>query len=294
MSAPSLRDLLNQEQYREDLPLFAGMELLESRAAETQPLVAQSVLEALPDRFRKAAEEAVSLYRFFEKKQSVNYAPAFTAVLGAVDEAARALILQKLTPKMPANMQAQKDWFEPYLGKVDPRMHRHYEELARNLRKTIVYKDGVSPLGLLRNCLDYSLNDKSRLTGVFDAAREAFRFQGARDVLDKVKFINEFRNTRVAHQEQPINDANDARSALIKWIEGLRGLGSAGRNQSSTIKEHQIVQLRSAVPEEGLKAGDTGTVVHVYRDAAAFEVEFVAEQGSKVVTLSPEQIRAAN
>ena len=43
-------------------------------------------------------------------------------------------------------------------------MHRHYTELARNLRKTLVYQTGVSPLGLLRNCYDYALNDATALT----------------------------------------------------------------------------------------------------------------------------------
>ena len=72
-------------------------------------------------------------------------------------------MLQKLTPKMPGNMQQQKDWFEPYLAKVDQRMVRHYEEMARNLKKSLVYKNGVSPLGLLRNCLDFALNEAKSL-----------------------------------------------------------------------------------------------------------------------------------
>jgi type III restriction enzyme len=57
MCTPSLHDLLNLEQYREELPLFPSMEFLESRAAEAQPLVSQAVLDALPERFRKMVEE---------------------------------------------------------------------------------------------------------------------------------------------------------------------------------------------------------------------------------------------
>jgi hypothetical protein len=45
------------------------------------------------------------------------------------------------------------------------------------------------------------------------------------------------------------------------------------------IKEHERVVLTVAVPDERLEAGDVGTVVHVYRDGQANEVEFVALDG---------------
>ncbi len=35
------------------------------------------------------------------------------------------------------------------------------------------------------------------------------------------------------------------------------------------IREHARVVLTTSVPDEGLEAGDVGTVVHVYRDGAA-------------------------
>ena len=59
------------------------------------------------------------------------------------------------------------------------------------------------------------------------------------------------------------------------------------------IKEHQRVVLRTRVPEEGLESGDVGTVVHVYRDGQAYEVEFVTLEGqtAAVVTLEASQVR---
>ena len=50
-------------------------------------------------------------------------------------------------------------------------MHRHYTELALQFRKTLVYQTGVSPLGLLRNCYDYALNDATALTESIQAVR---------------------------------------------------------------------------------------------------------------------------
>ena len=36
--------------------------------------------------------------------------------------------------------------------------------------------------------------------------------------------LNEFRNTRIAHQEKPLTDAKEARAALSVWVETLAGL----------------------------------------------------------------------
>lgn len=298
MCGPSLNDLVNEEKFREDLPLFAGLGLLEGKAAEAQDVVDPALIEALPERLRKAADESISLFGFFERKRGVNYAPVFTALLGVIDESAKGLVLQKLTPQMPANMQDQKDWFEPYLGGVEHTKRRHYEEVARNLRKTLVYKNGVSPLGLLRNCLDYALNDNTRLAGVFQAIKLELRFSGGRDLLDRVKAINDFRNTRVAHQEKPLTNSEEAKAALTAWIGGLNQLWQAGRLHvpaaAGSIKEHQIVSLISALSAENLPAGARGTVVHLYADGRACEVEFITPQGSNVITLSLTQIRPVN
>ena len=59
------------------------------------------------------------------------------------------------------------------------------------------------------------------------------------------------------------------------------------------IKEHERVVLTTPVPTEGLEAGDVGTVVHVYRDGGAYEVEFTTLAGNTaaVVTLEASQVR---
>lgn len=297
MCAPSLHDLLNEEKFREELPLFAGLGMLEGKAAEAQSVVDKKLLESLPERLRKAADESISLFGFFEKKQGVSYAPVFTALLGVIDETAKGLVLQKLTPRMPPNMRDQRDWFEPHFGAADRRMVPHYEQLARNLRKTLVYKNGVSPLGLLRSCLDYALNDNTMLSGVFDAVKAEFRFTGGRDLLDRVKSVNEFRNTRVAHQEAPLTNPTEAKFALVSWVDGLNQLWQAGRPQpppgATFIKEHDVVRAIVTIENEGEKIakGTEGTVVSVYRGGAGYAVEFAAGKSSMVVvTVYPNQI----
>ncbi len=59
------------------------------------------------------------------------------------------------------------------------------------------------------------------------------------------------------------------------------------------IKEHDRIVLKRGIREQGLKTGDVGTVVHVYKNGEAFEVEFVSLYGETVAiaTLDASQIR---
>ena len=60
------------------------------------------------------------------------------------------------------------------------------------------------------------------------------------------------------------------------------------------IKEHNRVVLTVSLPANGLVAGDVGTVVHVYGDGKAYEVEFFTLDGhtAEVVTVEASQVRA--
>ncbi|MDT5122440.1 MAG: hypothetical protein QOC96_1922 [Acidobacteriota bacterium] len=59
------------------------------------------------------------------------------------------------------------------------------------------------------------------------------------------------------------------------------------------IKEHDCIALTEDLPEGELKAGDIGTVVHVYKDGEAYEVEFLTLDGhtAAVLTLEAAQVR---
>ncbi len=62
------------------------------------------------------------------------------------------------------------------------------------------------------------------------------------------------------------------------------------------IEEHDRVVLTEHVPEQDLQAGDVGTVVHIYGDGAAFEVEFFYLDGRTVAveTVKASAVRAVD
>ena len=54
------------------------------------------------------------------------------------------------------------------------------------------------------------------------------------------------------------------------------------------IKEHDCVVLTANLPEEGLEAGDVGTVVHIHKSGVAYEVEFVTLAGRTIAVTTVE------
>ena len=60
----------------------------------------------------------------------------------------------------------------------------------------------------------------------------------------------------------------------------------------SDLKLFDVVALTEDIPEEKLREGSVGTIVEVYNEGEAFEVEFVDPQGRTyaLLTLRPEQV----
>ncbi|WP_421656698.1 hypothetical protein [Leptothermofonsia sp. ETS-13] len=222
--APALQNLLQAEEFQ-DLPLFVNLGQMDEETSAVESLIDPAILNALPSRYRRAADQAVMLYRFFENKEGMNYASVFTALLGSIDEVAKGLLIRRLQSEMPATVDDQKAWFDPCLGGVDRKSEDYYRKLAQNLKRTLVFNNGLSLIGLLRSCLDYALNDTTKIGGVFQALKTQLRFQGGRKLLETVTRINDFRNTYIAHQEQELTDKNLAKQELKIWIEALHMIG---------------------------------------------------------------------
>ena len=61
------------------------------------------------------------------------------------------------------------------------------------------------------------------------------------------------------------------------------------------IEEHDLIALTEDLPEHGLKAGRTGTVVHIHAEGVAYEVEFFSPAGNTIAVAYAEraQVRPA-
>ncbi len=219
--ATALDTMVREEELQETAPLFAAA-LAEDRAAKLPEYIDQEALDSLPEQARKAADEAIVTFEFLCKRKGVNLAPAFVGLLGPLDAVARTLLADKLQDRVPGRPEDQRAWFDPYFDCQNAaKPPGHYRRMAQNLRKTLLYEAGLMPIGLLRECLEYALNDGARIDGVFADVREAFRFEGSRNVLGEVTAVYECRNTHVAHQAVELTDPTLASAALGRWIRSI-------------------------------------------------------------------------
>ena len=71
-----------------------------------------------------------------------------------------------------------------------------------------------------------------------------------------------------------------SRDQSTAWQESREGDEvNAEASARGTNREHDRVVLTAPVPNERLEIGDVGTVVHVYPDGKAFEIEFMTVDG---------------
>jgi type III restriction enzyme len=220
--APALQNVLSEAGQEPQLPLFA-----KKVDGDADEFYGKEVLTKLSPRAKKAAEEALEIYRYLEKKTNVSsLAPVFTVLLGSVDEAAKTFILRLLQPALPASKPDQQRWFEPDFADVPHREIRHFQNMAASLKRALVYGSVHSAIGLTRSCLDHAVLGAPRIGGLFASVRKAFAVSGAADYLKKVGDLNDFRNTYVAHHEKPLTDRALTEQNLREWAGTIAMLRS--------------------------------------------------------------------
>ena len=217
--APALANLL-REQDNIQLPLPFG-ETPDVTSTMLEKFIAAKDLASLPSRYRKAVEHAVTLYQFTEKKKDMSFAPVFTSLLGPLDEAAKGLILDLLLPDVPASSVEQASYFDPYYGNLSRKDVNWLKNHANNLKRTLIYRNGVMPLGLLSFCLAYGNQKEHPSGGIFTSVRQKFAGFSDPGFQRMIEDIRDFRNTYVAHQEKELTDREKAKTVLKIWIEGL-------------------------------------------------------------------------
>ena len=155
-------------------------------------------------------------------------APVFTPLLGSLDEASKAVMLKRLGPHIPADREAQRKFFQIDASSLTDKEAEDYKRRSSNLKRTLVDHGGMSPIGLLRECLEFAKQAQASSAQIFDCVRASFATDtGA--TFELVSRINSFRNTYVAHQKKELTDVALARAALREWADGLSRLWALHR-----------------------------------------------------------------
>jgi type III restriction enzyme len=213
---PALQDLID-EAAEPQLTFGFG----EVREDETEAFISKSDFAALPATHQKMVQQAIGLFQFLEKKAGQSFAPVFTPLLGPLDEASKAVLLKRLGPEIPTERETQKKFFETNVSGLTEKEADDYKRRSSNLKRTLVDQNGMSPIGLLRECLQYARDSKKPVGPVFDCVKKEFQTD-SEETYKLVSRINSFRNTYVAHQTKELTDLAMAKTALAEWTMGLR------------------------------------------------------------------------
>lgn len=229
---PALANLLNEEELAVELPLFVYGEKQAEQSSGARGIVPETLLESLPERVRQAANESIELFRFYENKTGAKFFPVFQPLLAPLDDAAKNYIYGRLVTALPATRYEQEEWFRPPMRNADPRRAGHYDRMGKQLQKLLVYRNPTSPLGLLRDCFEFALNDTSIPEGVFKSVWDEFRFEGARDWLQRLGVVVSLRNSCIAHAgdvadpkirklSEELQCRPESQGYLVGWLELL-------------------------------------------------------------------------
>ena len=214
---PALQDLLEEAVEPQMVLSFGDARPDAERLAE---FIGAADFATLPKAHQKMVQQAIELYFFSANKPGQSLAPAFTPLLGPLDDASRAVMLKVLEPVIPVDRAAQQTFFEPDLSQLPKKDAEMFKRRGSDLRRTLVDHAGMSPIGLLRWCLQQPHEKKSPVNGAFQAVYERFAY--VPDVSYKlVCRINDFRNDYIAHQKMELTDPALAKTGMTEWIAGL-------------------------------------------------------------------------
>ena len=150
--APHLADLI-AERVEPQLTLPLGESAAE--AASLTGFLSAEDEAVLPERVKKRVTQAVTVFRFLEKKAEASFADAFTSLLGPIDEAAKVLLRELLASAVPTAEPQLTSFFAGDLSSLPAEERKSAEWNGLNLRKLLVDGAGAMPIGVLRWALKY-------------------------------------------------------------------------------------------------------------------------------------------
>lgn len=186
--------------------------------------ISEDNLGSLPLRARKGIQEAVLLFGYMAKKKKVSFSPVFQPLLGPLAAAAEAILLDRLESTLPEESEEQVAFFSPDLSAEKKTKREFLENQASLLRRFLLHRSPIIPVGVLRFCLQYAVKDEEAPGGILAAVRERFSDLADTDLGELLGGVYDFRNTYVAHSEDELDDRDKAEEALRRWIHALERL----------------------------------------------------------------------
>lgn len=220
---PKLRSLLKSLETKQmELPLEAAPE--ELRKDRADKFTEGQEVGALPESVRHFVEQAVNQLEYDKRMGNRRLNAAFTVLLEPFEALCGQLLKQEMDSYIPATSDERRYYFDPYIDSLPNRAKTELKKHQRNLQRNLVHNAHSNRIGNLLFCLSFAVDSEFQglnAGGVWDDVAEAFSDPGLQGIRPHLVAMNEFRNKRVVHVEEPITEVETAETNLRHWIEGL-------------------------------------------------------------------------
>jgi type III restriction enzyme len=158
--------------------------------------------------------QAILLLNHAIQTRMPNYAHAFQPLLHPLDVYSSILLERHLRPRMPSDSY---QWERYFLVSQSSALQRN----GRYLRENLAFGRPMMRLGVLLFCLRYAAHPSPPAGGVWQDVAQVFSTPEMQELYTLLSPVNHFRNTRVAHVEQPLDDPAEAWAAMHQWLRCL-------------------------------------------------------------------------
>lgn len=179
---------------------------------------------SIPDSVRYFVEQAVNQLDYDRRMGNRRFNAAFSILLEPFELLCGELLRKELGPQVPTDSAGRRYYFEPYIDDLQDRVRNELQKHQRNLQQNITHNAHRNRIGNLMFCFAFATEPAfSAVTpgGVWDDVKKHFGAPRLRPLIATLGNMNEFRNKRVAHFEDPITDLPTAESNLKIWVSGL-------------------------------------------------------------------------
>jgi len=211
---PALRALLQEARTGQGtLPLD------EETARDQLESLCQRVFQeaGIPEPAAPVAEvmrQSILLLNHAIQTRMPNFAHAFQPLLHPLDVYSSILLERHLRPRMPNDSH---QWERYFLVSQSPALQRN----GRYLQDNLAFGRPMMRLGVLLFCLRYAAQPSPPAAGVWQDVAQVFSTPEMQELYTLLDPVNHFRNTRVAHVEQPLSDPAEAWDAMKQWLRCL-------------------------------------------------------------------------
>lgn len=218
---PSLQNLIKEsdsEQIYIDFDTVTETDLADPLLKKVMRM---SSIDNIPEDLYESVRQALLILDHAEKTNMRDYAHSFQPLLYCLDDYAIRLLVKGLQSRIPTNIAWRDAYFMPDLSGVFQKKRNVLEKYGRYLRDNLVFARPIMKLGTLLFCLEYAQKGGFGANGVWMDVEKAYSGTKMGELYSLLTQVNEFRNTRVAHVEVKLSDANEAWENMGKWVKCL-------------------------------------------------------------------------